>query len=732
MNSKLFGVSLFLMTLYCLDGMSQTWCSIDGSQKGKCYTVTVLESDTSCYRAKVSIHGLYCMDVKEEGEIFNKVFFDIPSTLSEIGKPSLPTINQIFALPYGDGCNVSIIEKSWTNIEIGKIYPFQEPLYGRKDVGTNSFSINNKTYNNECFSPSLSRLGDLQKFKGMCNRSVAICPFRYYPLSNRLSILKEFEIRVDYDNPNSEVTTFNEDISIFANSNILKNCSISNESSRNSNSYDYLIIVGNIPNILNSQSLADFCKWKAFKGIRTKVVSTTTINSAITTGTTTSKIKQYISSERDSSGINYVLFIGDYNMIPIYIYRSSSFDGYILPIYSDYWYGCLNGNNDYQADVYIGRFPVNSLNDLENMVDKTIRYEKNTINYYNKALLVADFVVQDRTQMESIASTPYTTPYIFTNLDGGPVSYGGHNNSNVDVINAINSDYNIVHFLGHGMKKGWGLSEKKGWNDHHELFTDTCLNQINFTANFILFNNACNTGDITDNQCMLKSFLCADHGAVSVFGATATSLVDADSTFIHHLYDKLLNKDINNLGRLIVLSHIASINSIGTDAIINAVQYLCGGDPSLEIWTKQSDSFENISISNLGNTITIDSDTINSYTINIVSEDGELLNSYNVSGTSSVISAPNSNCYIVLNKKGYAPYVINVNVEDNYIQNNAFSDCTIYINSPIEVGYDITTTKPYGNVSIEPGGHVILKKGQGVTISNGFECKSGAILEIKD
>jgi hypothetical protein len=86
----------------------------------------------------------------------------------------------------------------------------------------------------------------------------------------------------------------------------------------------------------------------------------------------------------------------------------------------------------------------------------------------------------------------------------------------------------------------------------------------------------------------------------------------------------------------------------------------------------------------------------------------------------------------VLNKKGYAPYVINVNAEDNYIQNNAFSDCTIYINTPIEVGYDVTTTKPYGNVSIEPGGHVILKKGQGVTISNGFECKSGAILEIKD
>jgi gingipain R len=666
------------------------------------------------------------MDVKEEKENYNKIFFDIPSAVTDLGNPALPTINQLFALPNGSACKVSVAENSWTDVEIGKIYPYQNPLYGKKEVKAESFSINQDAYNSEIFSPFLSRVGDLQKYRGMSNRNISICPFRYYPLANKLSILKEFEIRVDYDDKISEEISYNEDISIFANSNVLKDCSISAESSRNSNDYDYLIIVGDIPNIINSQALADFRKWKAIKGLKTKIVSTST------TGTSASQIKQYISSESASYGIKYVLFIGDYNKIPLYTYSSSTFTGYGLPINSDYWYGCLDGNNDYQADVFVGRFPINSLYDLENMVDKTIRYEKNTISYYNKALLVADFVVQHRTHMEGIASNTYTTPYVFTNLDGGLVSYGGHNNSNADVINAINSGYNIVNFFGHGIKKGWGESESAGWNYYYELFSDSCLSQINSTANFVLFNIACNTGDITNSQCMLKSYQCSDHGAVSVLGATNISLFDANKTFIQYLYDKLLNIDIDNLGELITLSHISNISTMGIDAIINAVQYICGGDPSLQIWTKSSGSFENISISNIGNALTINSPTVSGYKVSVVSENGELLDTYDVSGASDVISIPICNCYIALNKKGYAPYIISVNVEDNYIQNTSFSDFSVYINSPLTVGNNVTTLKPYGNVSIESGGHVILKKGQGVTITNGFECKSGAILEIKD
>lgn len=723
---KILGFGLFLLILFCNIGMAQTWYSIDGSPIGKCYSISVLESNTSCYRAKVSIHGFYNRDVKENGYTYNQVTFDIPSTLLDVGNPALPTINQTFALPFGDGCNVSIIEGNWTHMKIGKIYPYQKNLYGN-ELEKESFSINIETYNSESYSPFLSRLGDLQTFKGMRNRNITICPFKYFPKDNKLSILKEFEIRVEYTHSNSAVATIDKSYNIFTNSNILKKSSIETQSSENrTNNYDYLIIVGDIPNILNSQPLTDFCKWKAFKGLKTKVVSTSTI------GNTTSQIKQFISSESTSYGIKYVLFVGDYNKIPLYLYSSSAFYGYGLPINSDYWYGCLDGNNDYQADVFVGRFPVNSLNDLENMVNKTISYEKNANNYYNKALLVADYVIQHRTHLEDIASYNYITPFDFTNLDGGLASYGGHNHSNSDVINTINSGCNIVNFFGHGIQIGWGASESAGWNYYYEVFSDSCLNQINPTANFVLFNMACNTGDITSNECMLKTYLRSDHGAVSVLGATTVSLFDANKLLIQFLYDNLLNLDINHLGELITLSHIASINNMGTHAIINAAQYICGGDPSLEIWTKQSNLFENVSITNSGTILTIDSPIVTNYEIYLVSENGELFDSFDISGLSANINTPNSNCYIVLNKEGYAPYIIYVNVEDNYIQNTSFTEHSIYTNTPLTVGYDVTTSKPFGNVSVEPGSHVILKKGQGVNISNGFECKSGAIFEIND
>ena len=45
-------------------------------------------------------------------------------------------------------------------------------------------------------------------------------------------------------------------------------------SSLDNTKYDYLIIVGEVPNLLNSTVLDDFCKWKAAKGFKTKVVST--------------------------------------------------------------------------------------------------------------------------------------------------------------------------------------------------------------------------------------------------------------------------------------------------------------------------------------------------------------------------------------------------------------------------------------------------------------------------
>lgn len=66
-----------------------------------------------------------------------------------------------------------------------------------------------------------------------------------------------------------------------------------------------------------------------------------------------------------------------------------------------------------------------------------------------------------------------------------------------------------------------------------------------------------------------------------------------------------------------------------------------------------------------------------------------------------------------------------------YIQNETIIDNKEYISDKIEVGYDVTTTKQYGNVTIKKGGSLTLKANTETTVKNGFECEKGAELIIK-
>ena len=72
---------------------------------------------------------------------------------------------------------------------------------------------------------------------------------------------------------------------------------------------------------------------------------------------------------------------------------------------------------------------------------------------------------------------------------------------------------------------------------------------------------------------------------------------------------------------------------------------------------------------------------------------------------------------------------------DDYIQNKVFYNTGIanyYIkNATINVGYDVTTSVPYGSVSIENGSKLTISKNQSVLIKNGFECKLGGEFQIK-
>ena len=348
-----------------------TWVSLDGTKEGQPLTIEVLESGLNAHNVRMTIHGFFDDKIVKDGTEYHQPYLDMYEWLMYEGEPQLPTLHQTIAIPEGADFKITIKEEKWTDVEIGKIYPAQ------RDVKENDpeppFTIKERAYQQDVYAPFLVTTGTEWNWCNIRGNTVHVCPFRYYPLNNKLSVLTDFVLKIEFTECSDKSPVLERDLRRAIDWHMFDNDISgfpvkSDMAKSSSDEYDYLIIVGNIPSILNSQALQDFTKWKAFKGYKTKVVSTTTI------GATANDIKNYIAQEEYLYGIKYVLLIGDYDKIPLkelQIVTTST-----ETVYSDYWYGCLGSNGNFSAKIPVGRFSTNTLSDFENMVNKTISYEK--------------------------------------------------------------------------------------------------------------------------------------------------------------------------------------------------------------------------------------------------------------------------------------------------------------------------------------------------------------------
>ena len=717
----------FLLMLIGDAVYSQEWFSVDGSPKGDSYTVEVMESNETVYKVRVKIHGLLNENVIEDDKVFHHISFDTGGKQGAVGQPELPMFSRLLAIPENTIVEPSIIESSWTDINIGKIYPSQKPLK-ESEVRT-SFELDEETYNVNSYLPKLVSVGDYMYWRGVRNAPVNICPFRYYPQEGRLSVLHDFTLQVKFSPTSKKLNTARKNsrvekedyLKLFDNSipmayadeypsksTILENT--------NDYIYDYLIIVGQGTGIMGSQPLKDFQSWKAFKGFKTKAVSTDT------TGQTCTSIKNYIYQECNNHGIKYVLFVGDDDQIP---QKFIDFQYYNDTTNCDYWYSCID--NDNMADIALGRFPTNSLTEFKYMVDKTIKYEKNYASDNNVLLIAHKEDAPNKYQKccEDIRTANYVEPMSFF------TAYGASGSTNSQVVYDINNGVHITNYRGHGMKTGWGFPHKE-WNTQLELFTDSEINNLNDSTCSVYFSIACETGQIKYGTCMLETFLRSPHGAVSFLGATEETYTIANHRYNIKLFDTMLNDSIYNIGKINQSALIKNLN-MGYNAKFNAFCSILGGDPTLEIWTATPSAITVTEVSSTAEEISLTTNLIDGFSVSVVSENGELLEKVETTGSQCAIQKPSAKSHIVINKHNCYPYFLVYEPEtSHYIQDEIFTQNTYYDSTPIYIGYDVTTEKDFGVVVIKDGVSLKIKNGTGgVTIKNGFECEKGGEIEIK-
>jgi hypothetical protein len=332
--------------------------------------------------------------------------------------------------------------------------------------------------------------------------------------------------------------------------------------------------------------------------------------------------------------------------------------------------------------------------------------------------------------LEDIYTSTYVEPYTFIKAYGAKESKGGNNATNDDVIESINNGVGIVNYRGHGFETGWAAS----WSYDNVAFGKTQINALTNNVYPVVFSIACLNGKVETGECLLESFTRSPNGAVGVLGAFYASYTTPNHTYNRLLFETLCNDGVYNIGYLNNIAHIKNLveyNNYFT-AKVNAFIYLWGGDPSLEIWTGASQSFNDIGISMDDNgNINLDAGNVNNYIIRVVTEDGILKNEYTSTESSFSLTGLDSPCYIVIDKHNYIPYVLYCVPETSYIQNITITQDSYFCGDNFAIGRDVTSTTSSGNVIIDENSQVIVDATSKVTIKNGFICRKGSRFLLK-
>jgi hypothetical protein len=241
---------------------------------------------------------------------------------------------------------------------------------------------------------------------------------------------------------------------------------------------DYIIITAD--DLIDAVISSDFIDWKNSIGFNVKIVSITDTEIKNQPGVDLAgKIRNFLREYYIEWGIKYVLFVGNYEKIPMrYCYpdrnnhRFDPFDMYSGEVPTDYYYADLSSsddeswdsdgdgfhgefrddNPDFLAEVLVGRIPTNDITRITYTLDKFVSFEQDTGSWKKNALNAGAF-------------------FYFTNQDNG----GG---SAMD--GAV-----LSYYIGEDIMDGWTVShysEQEGLET--SLYDWPTLNEDSFISDW--------------------------------------------------------------------------------------------------------------------------------------------------------------------------------------------------------------------------------------------------------
>lgn len=568
----------------------------------------------------------------EKGEFVEIYVEETNSFMTDDGAPMMPFFSKTYEFPLGT--EITNVEATTSKVETINVGKQVDPVPSKQRIG-DSIALVETIMNQEVYTSSkpypsewcsyVTGAGLNKNNDHVLFLSLQVYPTRCLPLENTVQYVKQVEISVEYNVPDSKTT--------------------------NSDIYDLVIIAP----LEFSDSLEPLIYHKNDYGVETNLVTLEYIYANFSGRDKAEKIKYFVKYAVEEWNTHYVLLIGDVKKLPIRTTYASPWeidilsDLYYADIYDDNYSFCnwdANGNDifgevsweggfpprmkdldgvDLYADVHLGRIPCSDEKELDVVVNKIINYERETYNqiWFKKIILAGG---------DTFPLVKWGKPFVYegeiTNTkvaqqlpDFKHVKlWTSKRNLNALTFNlAISKGAGFVSYAGHGFEMGWGTYPPnaiinrmimyytpylKGMRNNQKLpvvFFDACLTaklDFNITdlegyypilIKLLLIFTRLDYDPSVFYPCFAWCFLKKeDGGSIATIGATRTAYtwVDKDGVYagagyLDVQFFKAYEEGVT-AGEMLTKAQNGYISNVGKD-YFTIEEFLLLGDPSLVV-----------------------------------------------------------------------------------------------------------------------------------------------------
>ncbi|MCL2435845.1 MAG: C25 family cysteine peptidase, partial [Lentimicrobiaceae bacterium] len=436
----------------------------------------------------------------------------------DFGTPQLPVFRKMIQVPVG--ATPKVIVKNFTTTEYSleeygahRIFPRQPDIRKDWDINDIPFIYDEKAYSIDDFTQSaIAEVNILGTMRGVIIGVVDVHPVQYNPVTQTILVHNDIEVEVVFENANRQKTEellvgtyspyFKDIYKVLFNSGVTRD--LYDDRPDLYNTPVHMLVIAHR---MFEATLQPWIEWKTQKGFIMDVNYTDVI------GTTAAQIKTFCHNKYNQGVGNgtaptFIIFVGDVQQV------AASQTGSQTQKATDLYYATLDAG--YFPSMYYSRMSAQTVQQLQNIIEKTLYYEKYQFadpTYLDNVLLIAGADAGwaprlGRPQINYAADHYYNTANGYANIHK-------YTTSNYTGCYTNLNNVGFANFTAHCGETLWSDPD----------LTVTMVKALtNVNKYYVAMGNCCLAADFGYNECIGEAMVReSQKGAVGYIGSSPNS-----------------------------------------------------------------------------------------------------------------------------------------------------------------------------------------------------------------